>query len=341
MKIQLVYYPHIDKYNHNINIMIVLSWDVGIINLAYCILKYDDGMNIPEILDWDIINLMDDDQMSFACCGKMINGKDCASRASYYRSIDNKIHAYCKVHMSKVDTTCDIADMKKKFELVKCKDKCKWANTKGTVCDKCAKYKLSENNQSYYFCTSHYKSVLNKKIKSCQFQSIKKLNASKTETVKLQSKLIEKLDAFSIRVAALNVDQVIIENQPVKKNGKMKAIGSTLQVYYMIRGYTDKYNGMNITKVKLISPSNKLKVNNDNTIEMFESNKDDKTKYKLTKALGIQYTKTLIASEPILLEHLSTYKKKDDLCDAYLQGIYYLMFYDKPKVKKVNNIVKK
>ena len=72
---------------------------------------------------------------------------------------------------------------------------------------------------------------INKKTKLCQFQSIKKLNASKTDTVKLQMKLIDKLDQFSPRVSALKVDQVIIENQPVKRNAKMKEVLTSLYGY--------------------------------------------------------------------------------------------------------------
>ena len=51
---------------------------------------------------------------------------------------------------------------------------------------------------------------------------------------------------------------------------------------------------MDIKLVRFMCPSNKLKVNNNNTIEVFKANKDSKKKYKLTKALGIQYTKQLL-----------------------------------------------
>ena len=39
----------------------ILSWDVGIYNLSYCILEKTD--NIIKIIDWDIVNLVDSDEM--------------------------------------------------------------------------------------------------------------------------------------------------------------------------------------------------------------------------------------------------------------------------------------
>jgi len=41
--------------------MKVLSWDVGIINLAYCMIEYIN--NDWKILDWGIINLTNREKM--------------------------------------------------------------------------------------------------------------------------------------------------------------------------------------------------------------------------------------------------------------------------------------
>ena len=38
--------------------MIILSWDVGIINLAYCLIDFSET---TKILDWDIINLLEEE----------------------------------------------------------------------------------------------------------------------------------------------------------------------------------------------------------------------------------------------------------------------------------------
>ena len=42
--------------------MKILSWDVGIYNLSYCLLEKDENNNI-KIIDWNIVNLIDNDSM--------------------------------------------------------------------------------------------------------------------------------------------------------------------------------------------------------------------------------------------------------------------------------------
>ena len=51
--------------------------------------------------------------------------------------------------------------------------------------------------------------------------------------------------------------------------------------------------------------------------------------YKMTKELGIKYCKELISHLPEWLAILNNHKKKDDLCDAFLQGAYYFEKTDK------------
>ncbi len=70
--------------------MKVLSWDVGIINLAYCIIEYLD--NDWKILDWGIINLTNRQKYKCIKCGK---------NASCYTDLDNKEVYYCKKHLPK------------------------------------------------------------------------------------------------------------------------------------------------------------------------------------------------------------------------------------------------
>ncbi|AGF85389.1 junction resolvase [Moumouvirus goulette] len=148
----------------------------------------------------------------------------------------------------------------------------------------------------------------------------------KFPTSQLQLNLVKKLDELSEHFAKLKIQEVIIENQPSQKNPKMKSIANTLFDYFMIRGYIDKIHDMNIQLVKFMCPSNKLKVNNDNTLEVFKANKDSKKKYKLTKNLSIEYTRKLLSNDKDQLDYLSLHQKEDDMCDAYLQGRYYLEF---------------
>ncbi|XWV25160.1 mg437 protein [Tupanvirus deep ocean] len=324
--------------------MIIISWDVGIIHLAYCVLEYTfDGKQdepVVRIIDWDEINLIEDDRVKLSCCGQMKTKKNepakiCGKNATYYLQIDamDKSLGFCKTHLPQHTTYWSNEKTKKLFKQISPANSCCYVKTDGSECGKTCKFVYSYDGIKSYYCTTHYKSALNKKIKELSPQPIKNLIVRKYPTDKLQFNLIKKLDELSEHFAKLKIEEVVIENQPSQKNPKMKSIANTLFDYFLIRGYVDKIHQMDIKLVRFMCPSNKLKVNNDNTIEVFKANKDNKKKYKLTKALGIQYTRQLLNSDEEQLDYLDLYKKKDDICDAYLQGRYYLEF-----IRNKNNI---
>lgn len=334
--------------------MIIISWDVGVIHLAYCVLEYiydekNDKVNI-NILDWDEINLIEDERIKLQCCG-MIKPKRktdkeiiCGKNASYYLKIDkNEPYGFCKTHLPQHEKYWSKEKTSKLFKQIMSDHNCNYTKMDGTECGKKSKFAYKHNNTKFYYCTAHSKSELLKRTKDFSPQPIKNLIVRKYPTDKLQLNLIKKLDERSKRFAKMGIEEVIIENQPSQKNPKMKSISNTLFDYFLIRGYVDKIHQMDIKLVRFICPSNKLKVNKDNTIEVFKSNKDNKKKYKLTKALGIQYTKQLLNNNKKQLEILDTHKKKDDMCDAYLQGRYYLeCIKNKPNVSKLQtNKIKK
>ena len=47
----------------------ILSWDVGIINLSYCLIEYNKDNKKWKILDWGIINLTDRNKIKCFECG--------------------------------------------------------------------------------------------------------------------------------------------------------------------------------------------------------------------------------------------------------------------------------
>ena len=63
--------------------MKILSWDIGIKNLSYCLLSKDE----QEIIDWNVINL---DDPVIICNGCFKNGNKC----NRYAIKDGK----CKLH---------------------------------------------------------------------------------------------------------------------------------------------------------------------------------------------------------------------------------------------------
>ena len=284
---------------------IILSFDVGIINLAFCLFTKEN--NNWKILEWGNIDLTN---REYTKC-------ECGLKASFTHN--NKY--YCKVHSKKCE------QLKSYDELFKSNDELFKSNntltciykTKDNYCGKKSKYVYNDNN----YCTAHSKCYYKTlqtfyTVKSYKNKSIKDLDFDLTI-----KKLIDILDS---KTELLKANIVLIENQPSFKNPRMKTISTILYSFYMIRGIVDKERTQSlITQVKFMSPSNKLKVISDGENKKLVALKaTDETKaYKLTKELGIKYCKELISHLPDWLNILESHKKKDDLCDAFLQGAYY------------------
>jgi hypothetical protein len=229
--------------------MKILSFDVGIKNLSFCLLN--DGV----IEDWGILNICTDD--------------------------------VCEHCNSKTGQRCD-----KSVKFV-CKG--------GKFTDK----------ELFQVCSSHkkLKQYSDKKFKCVPKKKNPILDQGKNIVKKLQEK-----DNF------LDVDLVVIENQPALKNPTMKSIQMMLYTYFLIQGVTD--NKSNIDNIELINARNKLKAYNGPKIEC-----DINDRYKKTKFLGIEYCKYMIVDSNQDKQWINLFtqsKKKDDLADAYLQGIYVL-----------------
>lgn len=282
---------------------LILSFDVGIIHLAYCLFTKKD--NKWFILEWNNIDLTDREQTKCHC-----GLKASFTYNNYY---------YCKVHSKKCET---VKSFENYFKENKSTNKCQYL-VKENICNrKCC---FNDDNNIYY-CTTHakskYKNLSNQyKVKPYKNSSIADLDFDKT-----QIKLFEILDS---KKELLNADIVLIENQPSFKNPRMKSISIALYSYFLLRGIIDRnITNSKINKVKFMSPSNKIKVVNDEENKSLILLKDNETKlYKLTKELGIKYCKMMINHLPEWLEFLEKQKKKDDLADAFLQGAYYFEKY--------------
>jgi hypothetical protein len=278
---------------------IILSFDIGIIHLAYCLFTKKDNNWV--ILEWNNIDLTDREQTKCHCGLKA----SCTYNNNFY----------CKVHSKKCEP---IKPFESFFKENKSLDKCQYL-VKENICGKKCSFNDDVNN---YYCTTHakakYKNLTNLyKVKPYKNSSVADLDFDKT-----QLKLFEILDN---KKELLKANVVLLENQPSFKNPRMKSISIALYSYFLIRGIIDKnLTNSTITKVKFMSPSNKIKVvSNEETKELILL-KDNETKlYKLTKELGIKYCKMMIGHLPEWLEFFEKQKKKDDLADAFLQGAYY------------------
>lgn len=300
----------------------ILSFDVGVINLAYCLLTKKqfiktDGTKYIDwyIKDWAIINLTNRDEMK---C-------ECGLPAKLTNIVNNTIYYYCKKHGKKINTSI------KSFDEIYCKINndmkcCYMINTKNITKKICGKkttcFKSIDNNEIYY-CSTHAKQLYKNECNTSKMKSFKFKNSKLLNFDDVKYGLIMELEK---RTNLLTTDYVVIENQPSFKNPRMKSIASTIYDYYLIRGIVDKaITKSNITQVKFMSPSNKLKLATDgDTKQLIKAKATDDTKaYKLTKSLGIKYCTELIQHLPDSIILFNSYKKKDDMADSFLQGAYF------------------
>ena len=95
--------------------MIILSIDVGIKNLAYCILEIDE--NTHKILDWNIIDIIGE---NIKCCVNR-KGEVCGKNIISKIKLEKKEIGYCKLK------TCqkEMLSQFKKEEIIVIKDKIK------------------------------------------------------------------------------------------------------------------------------------------------------------------------------------------------------------------------
>ena len=94
------------------------------------------------------------------------------------------------------------------------------------------------------------------------------------------------------------------------KNGLMKTLSVVIYTYFNML----KLQQGIVNQVSFISATNKLKCKKMTQVPS--------KVYKDRKKQGIQLAKEYLSGER--LEWLNAQKKQDDLCDAFLAGMYYL-----------------
>lgn len=120
-------------------------------------------------------------------------------------------------------------------------------------------------------------------------------------------RLMQKLDACLSDAGLLHtsITKIAIENQLGPIASTMKAVQGMVTQYWIMR---------NVIDIVYVSAANKLKPFTQ-----------EKLTYKQRKKLAIQKTAELVdKNAPSYSEFFASSKKKDDLADAYLQGIWVI-----------------
>ena len=180
----------------------------------------------------------------------------------------------------------------------------------GKPCCKPATFIYNQNldKTDIYLCTSHSKHKL--------YSKVKKFKNPKNTIFHISQNLVNKLDDF--KFFDRSITDVIVENQPSLKNPTMKSIQMIVYSYFLVNGICKPDSS--IVGLEMINARNKLKVYKGEPIKC-----DIKETYKRNKYLAVKYCeKMIVDEEQMFIDLYNDSKKKDDLSDSYLQGIYYL-----------------
>jgi hypothetical protein len=303
----------------------ILSWDVGIKNLAYCIINKTD--NEYTIEKWDSINIIEGE--NYICEGFQKNNKKCTKKATYIKND----HYFCKMH--KDGNKKDISEFNEQFEICN-EEKCTHKNKNNIMCNKKSKF-MRDND---YYCTIHKSQLLKNLVKGEDALLIKKVKCTSRDPQYIAEEMYKKLNEIK---ELLSVEEVLIENQPGLVAPTMKTISSMLFSYFIMNGTLNKSNST-ICKVKFASATNKLKISEEKYKKVYalltekqkeqttqlnndknkQTEKEKRKEYIIRKDTSEAYTKVLLENNKPMLDHLNKYKKQDDMCDAFLQGYHYL-----------------
>lgn len=268
--------------------MKILSIDIGIKNLAFCLLnitncdsEIGDSKNSYEILKWDIINISSFENNIHTCCEEKCNNK-----AKYQKNN----HYYCLKHSKKQPFLIPNKELKKSFINKQKNDVLK---------DIAKKYGIVIEDT---FKKPQIVETINNYILSNCFNTITECNSSQIDLITIGKILKDKLDTT---FNSMFFEMVIIENQISPIANRMKTIQGMVSQYFIMRE--------NCGYIEFISSMNKLKEYHDSKTKL---------NYSDRKKLGITICLEILNDTD--KDFFSKHKKKDDLADSFLQGLWYI-----------------
>lgn len=269
--------------------MKILSFDIGIKNLSFCYLDLDVEKKTYNIELWDVINLLNEEHK--LCNREIFNKKEtkiCNNKATY-RYLKNFV---CKKHLGKY-----IVAKKEYINIIKT-NKFSQKIYKELEKEFCLdKYNKQQHNIIL-------ESIINKINNNYAIPLNKLTSANDINLIEIGINMKYKLDNIFLNK---EIDVILIENQISTLASRMKTLQGMITQYFINNNYTN---------IHFISSKNKLK------------NYDVKQKtYKERKKSSIEVTNSILINNKKLLDWNMLFKnnkKKDDLADCFLQGLWYI-----------------
>jgi len=268
--------------------MKILSIDVGIKNLAFCLFEKQENSEYFIIKKWDSINVSEN--VSFKC-GTVEKNGICNKPAKYTKNN----HHYCLKHSKKQCYQIPSSDLKLSFVN---KQKIQ------QLYDLADKYKIIYKKP---IKKPELIELLNNYIQNTCFEQIVTVNACKIDIVTIGENIKTKFEKIFDEEGM--IEHIIIENQISPIANRMKTIQGLITQYFIMKE--------NYENIEFISASNKLK----------DCSKEETSSYQNRKQTGILKCLEYLNNNHQyhnMIEYFNKHIKKDDLSDSFLQGLWFI-----------------
>jgi len=305
--------------------MKILSIDVGMKNLAYCLFEHPHdsaNANDPEsvmqqvnIVAWDTVNLCDASTSiaDVPIVPVLCTQPGCKFAAKFVHSAtDADATRYCTRHANASGYKMPLAISIKSLKKMTLDELKAFSGEYLSVSipDKCNKSKLKLLQHINVALTAEYLFAVGAKKKV--------ISAASVDLITIGRNMHQRFDALPHIVSGIDV--VIIENQLSTLATRMKTLQGMITQYFIMRGVPD---------IRFISAINKLKLFDQKKEGEGHGEQVDKGEdcYADRKKRSIEITRALIANAAhmhLMSMKFEKHKKKDDLADCFLQGMWWL-----------------
>jgi hypothetical protein len=273
--------------------MKILSIDVGIKNLAFCLFEKTTTTTTPTeqftITKWDTVNISEKETLN---CDFLDKNEVCCKPAKFKKNDK----CFCLKHSKKQNFSIPSAEQKPSFM-----NKQKIQKL----------YEIADSHGIKYenkIKKAYLLQLINEHIEKTYFQTIETTNAADVNLFDIGNNIKHHFNNLFSNEEC--IDYVIIENQISPIATRMKTIQGMIVQYFVMCN-------LKTTHIEFISAANKLK----------DCGAKEKTKYSDRKKLGIAKCLETISNDFRFNQHLNyfnSHKKKDDLADSFLQGMWFI-----------------
>ena len=280
----------------------IISFDIGIKNLAYCV------FTLPtfSVVAWDVVNLIPTVESTAPLCNcvKVKGGGVCGKKATYTHGDAN----YCLVHSKNSGKLLPSKETSPPFiKKLKLDELLAFYEKHGIIVPLGAKKPILVESAIKHFESRCLVPIVKPKTS----------NANQVHLVDIGKRIKIEFDE-RLKTLLPQITHVILENQISPIAGRMNTIQGMLSQYFIMRNDS--------IHIEFISSIGKLKglINDTKSVE---GSPLDKAVYKEHKSDGIFFCKQFLENNIQLIslkQIIEASHKKDDLADSFLQGIYYM-----------------